>query len=91
MAAMFGVTVPTIISHIQGFTDDGELDASTTRDFEVVRQEGRRQVRRQVTHYGMDVAFYVGYRVNSAEGRHETAHHIRPENVSVLLPGLDRP
>lgn len=69
LADMFGVKVPSIINHIQGFIHDGELDASTTQDFEVVRQEGGRQVKRPITHYGLDVAFYVGYRVNSAEGK----------------------
>jgi hypothetical protein len=69
LAAIFGVSVPTIINHIQSFMDDGELDDSTTRYFEVVRREGNRQVRRQITHYGLDVAFYVGYRVNSGEGK----------------------
>lgn len=69
MAAMYGVTVPTIISHIQRFTADGELDDSTTRDFLVVRQEGGREVERPIAHYGLDVAFYVGYRVNSSEGK----------------------
>lgn len=69
LAAMYGVTVPTIITHIQKFTEDGELDGSTTRDFLVVRQEGNREVRRPIAHYGLDVAFYVGYRVNSTEGK----------------------
>ena len=69
MAAMFGVTVPTVIEHIQKFMTDGELDVATTRDFLVVRQEGARQVSRPISHYGLDVAFYVGYRVNSSEGK----------------------
>lgn len=69
LADMFGVTVPAVIQHIQSFMEDGELDASTTKDFEVVRLEGNRQVKRTITHYGLDVAFYVGYRVNSTEGK----------------------
>lgn len=64
LVEMFGVTIPTVINHIKGFTDGGELDGSTIRDFEVVRREGDRQVTRSVQHYGLDVAFYVGYRVN---------------------------
>ncbi len=68
-AAIFGVTVPTINEHIQRFKTDGELDDSTIRDFLMVRREGNREVKRSITHYGLDVAFYVGYRVNSAEGK----------------------
>ena len=69
MAAMYGVTVQTIVSHIQRFAADGELDDSTIRDFRIVRHEGDRRVERPITHYGLDVAFYVGYRVNSSEGK----------------------
>lgn len=69
LAAMFGVTVPTVRSHIQSFMSDGELDESTVRDFDRVRQEGARTVKRQISHYSLDVALYVGYRVNSSEGK----------------------
>jgi hypothetical protein len=69
MAAMYGVSVPTINSHIQKFREDGKLDDSTIRDFLIVRQEGARKVERPIEHYGLDVAFYVGYRVNSGEGK----------------------
>jgi hypothetical protein len=69
LAAIYGVTIPTVIGHIQRFRDDGELDDSTTRDFLVVRQEGSRHINRPISHYGLDVAFYVGYRVNSGEGK----------------------
>ncbi len=69
MAGMFGVTVQDINLHIQRFRDDGELDASTIKDFLIVRTEGSRTVERQIEHYGLDVAFYVGYRVNSTAGK----------------------
>ena len=69
LAAIFGVKVPTINEHIQRFKDDGDLDFSTIRDFHIVRREGSREVKRPITHFGLDVAFYVGYRVNSTEGK----------------------
>ena len=69
LAAMYGVAENTITHHIQTFVGDGEIDRSTTRSFRVVRQEGTRQVARDIDHYGLDVAFYVGYRVNSTEGK----------------------
>jgi hypothetical protein len=37
----------------------------TTEDFSVVRQEGTRQVKRQLKHYNLDAIISVGYRVNS--------------------------
>ena len=69
LAEMFGVDVRTVNEHIQSFRQAGELDDSTIRDFRIVRQEGNRTVERPIEHYGLDVAFYVGYRVNSTEGK----------------------
>ena len=69
LAVLYGVDVRTTNEHIQNFLDDEELDESTIRNFRIVRQEGNRQVERSIQHYGLDVAFYVGYRVNSAEGK----------------------
>jgi hypothetical protein len=69
LATMFGVDSDTVGDHIQKFRADGELEESTTGKFPVVGWEGERQVTRQILHYSLDVAFYVGYRVNSAEGK----------------------
>lgn len=68
LAQMFGVDVRTVNHHVQEFSTTGELDESTIRNFRIVRDEGGRQVAREVLHYGLDAAFYVGYRVNSAQG-----------------------
>ncbi|WP_234986929.1 virulence RhuM family protein [Halomonas cupida] len=40
-------------------------ELATTEDFSVVRQEGKRQVRRQIKHYNLDAIISVGYRVAS--------------------------
>jgi hypothetical protein len=69
LARMFGVTVQAVSQHIQTFASDGELDEATFKNFLIVRREGAREVSRSITHYGLDVAFYVGYRVNSTEGK----------------------
>ena len=69
IAEIFGVDVKTANHHILKFQEDGELDPSTIRKFEIVRQEGSRTVNRAIEHYGLDEAFYVGYRVNSTEGK----------------------
>jgi hypothetical protein len=68
LGEIFGVDENTAIDHVQNFLTPGELDDSTTRKFRVVREEGGRQVTREIKHFGLDVAFYVGYRVNSAQG-----------------------
>lgn len=66
MAELFGVSVPTIIEHLQNIFSSDELQKeSTTRDFRVVRTEGTREVTRNVKHYNLDAIISVGYRVNS--------------------------
>jgi hypothetical protein len=69
LASLFGVHADTVGDHIDKFMADGELDESTTGKFPVVQQEDGRTVRRDIKHYNLDVAFYVGYRVNSTEGK----------------------
>lgn len=65
MAEIFGVAVPTVNEHIKRFLDDGELDDSVIRKFRITAKDGKNY---NVQHYGLDVAFYVGYRVNSRQG-----------------------
>lgn len=43
------------------------VELATTEDFSVVRQEGQRQVRRNLKHYNLDAIISVGYRVSSAQ------------------------
>ena len=40
-------------------------EAATIRNYRIVRQEGSRQVARQIQHYNLDAIISVGYRVNS--------------------------
>lgn len=69
LAEIFGVDTDTVSDHVNNFLASGELDeAATTGKFPVVQTEGGRQVTREIKHFGLDVAFYVGYRVNSAQG-----------------------
>lgn len=52
--------------HLKNIFKGQKLEAETTiEDFSVVRQEGARQVRRQLRHYNRDAIISVGYRVNS--------------------------
>ena len=68
LAEIFGVDTDTVSDHIKVFQTTGELSDATTGKFPVVQKEGNRSVRREIKHYSLDVAFYVGYRVNSTQG-----------------------
>ncbi len=68
MAELFATSVDNISLHLKNVYKDGELEEDpTTEDFSVVRQEGKRQVRRQLKHYNLDAIISVGYRVNSTQ------------------------
>jgi len=67
MAEVFDTSTDNIGLHLKNVYREGEVDeAATTEDFSVVRQEGARQVRRQLKHYNLDAIISVGYRVNSS-------------------------
>ena len=69
MADLFQVTVPTINEHLKTIFAEGELLAEATiLKFLIVRQEGSRQVSRNLDHYSLDAILAVGYRVRSARG-----------------------
>ena len=66
IAELFGTTPENILMHLRNVYRDGELsESATAKDFLVVRQEGKRQVRRRLKHYDLDAVISVGYRVNS--------------------------
>ena len=69
MAMLFGKDIRTINEHITNIFDDEELGKeSTIRKFRIVRQEGKRQVNREIEHYDLDMIISVGYRVKSKQG-----------------------
>lgn len=66
IAQLFGVSVPTINEHLKNIFESGELaQYPTIRKIRIVRQEGNRQVTREIEHYNLDAIISVGYRVNS--------------------------
>lgn len=68
MAELFGTSSDNISLHLKNIYKEQELqEAATTEDFSVVRQEGKRQVQRQVRHYNLDAIISVGYRISSAQ------------------------
>jgi hypothetical protein len=67
MATLFRTTQQNISLHIRTIYEEGELDeAATNKKFLLVRQEGIREVRREVEFYNLDMIISVGYRVKSA-------------------------
>lgn len=87
MAELFDKDVRTINEHVINAFEEGELAREATiRKFRIVRQEGQRQVEREIEHYNLDVIISVGYRVNSKKG---TQFRIWASNVlkQYLLQG----
>ena len=69
MAELYGKDVRTINEHLQNVFKEAELDpAATIRKFRIVRQEGARQVSREIDHYSLSAILAVGYRVRSPRG-----------------------
>lgn len=66
MSVLFDTTTDNVGLHLKNIFLEGELEEDrTTEDFSVVRQEGKRQVRRRIKHYNLDAIISVGYRVSS--------------------------
>lgn len=66
MGQLFNTSPENVLMHLQNIFKDDELEESaTTKEFLVVRQEGKRQVRRRIKHYNLDAIISVGYRVSS--------------------------
>lgn len=69
ISELLDTSTDNISLHLKNIYQDKELDAkATTEDYSVVRQEGRREVKRRLKHYNLDAIISVGYRVNSKKG-----------------------
>ncbi|MDA8480479.1 virulence RhuM family protein [Citrobacter sp. Awk 4] len=69
MADLYAKDVRTINEHLMNIFSDGEIDQnSTIRKFRIVRQEGKRQVSREIDHYNLEAILAIGYRVRSTRG-----------------------
>ena len=63
---LFDASQQDVSYHIKQIYADGEQDAERThKKFLLVRQEGNRSVRRNMSHYNLDMIIAVGYRVKS--------------------------
>lgn len=69
MAELFQTSPQAITQLIAAIYEDAEADEEATcKQLLQVRQEGGREVSRQLKHYNLDVILAVGYRVRSARG-----------------------
>ena len=69
IAELFQKDVRTINEHLSNIYAEGELSrGATIRKFRIVRQEGSRQVSREVEHHNLSAIIAVGYRVRSHRG-----------------------
>ena len=69
LATLFQTTPQNITLHIKAIYQEGELEESATcKDYLQVRQEGQREVKRQLKHYNLAMVLALGYRVRSAQG-----------------------
>ncbi|MBQ8192720.1 MAG: virulence RhuM family protein [Bacilli bacterium] len=66
MAELFNVEQPAIAKHLKNIYSEKELDKqSTYSKMELVKQEGNRNVKRNIEFYNLDAIISVGYRINS--------------------------
>ena len=66
LADIYQTTQENISMHIKNIYADRELDENRTyKEYLLVRQEGSRQVKRNIGHYNLDMIIALGYRVQS--------------------------
>lgn len=66
LAEIYDTTKQNISQHIDNILIDGELSNNrTVKEFLIVRQEGNRQVKRNIVHYNLDMIIALGYRIQS--------------------------
>ena len=66
LAEIYDTTQENISMHIKNiYKDDALQEDRTYKDFLLVRQEGKRNVQRNIAHYNLDVIIALGYRVQS--------------------------
>lgn len=71
MAELYQTSRSNVVEHIKHIYEDNELDESSTcRKFRQVRQEGSRQVNREIPFYNLDMIISLGYRIRSVIATH---------------------
>lgn len=71
MADLYQTSRTNVVEHIKHIYEEGELDeGSTCRKFRQVRNEGKKQVGREMNFYSLDMIISLGYRVKSVIATH---------------------
>ena len=71
MAELYQSSRSNVVEHIKHIYEEGELEESTTcRKFRRVRQEGTREVEREIPFYNLDMIISLGYRIRSIIATH---------------------
>jgi hypothetical protein len=65
IAALYGTSIPNVNQIVRRILKDGELGEATVNSELIVRQEGDRQVQRQIKVFNLDMILAVGYRVTT--------------------------
>ena len=69
LSSLLETSTDNVSLHLKNiFAEEELLESATTEDYSVVRQEGKRQVKRRLKHYNLDAIISVAYRVNSKKG-----------------------
>ena len=69
IAKLYGTSPQNITMHIKNIYAEEELkEASTSKDYLLVQNEGGRQVSRNIKFYNLDMILAIGYRVRSNVG-----------------------
>ncbi len=69
MSELYQTTPQNITMHIGNIYEEGELDpVATCKEYLQVRQEGVREIQRNIKYYNLEVVLAVGYRVRSHRG-----------------------
>ena len=84
MAELFQSSKQNISHHIKSIYEEGELQPeATVKEYLTVRQEGKRQVKRDLEYYNLDMIISVGYRVNSVRATQFRQWESNPHPFSV--------
>lgn len=66
MAELFQTSVPNINMHLKNIFEEGELEENRTiKEFLIVQQEGKREIKRKQVFYNLDAIISAGYRIKS--------------------------
>ena len=94
MAELFQTSRTNVVEHIKHIYEEGELEQEATcRNFRQVRQEGQRQVTRELPYYNLDMIISLGYRVKSliaTQFRRWATAHLREYMIKGFTMDDDR-